>query len=150
MDARSHGHRYHMDCGEAKPDSDIEYGGLSAFDSYRDIQKDWLEEIVQSDAFKGASVKVVVIHMPPFGGWHGEEDIASKFVSVLEDAGVDIMFCGHLHRHIKKEAGDVAKFPVIANSNTHAIKASVKGNKMDVTIISDTGEVVDSFSITGK
>lgn len=138
-----------LDCGEDKPDSDMEYSGIAAFDQYRDVQKAWLENIIQTEEIKEAAIKIVIIHMPPFGGWHGEEEVAAKFIPVLDKAGVDIMFCGHLHRHIKKEAGELASFPIISNSNSNVIKATIKGNIMNIKIISESGAVVDEFSIKG-
>ncbi len=52
-----------LDCGEDKPDSDIEYSGIVDFDSYRDRQKAWLEEVVKSSNFTDAAVKIAIIHM---------------------------------------------------------------------------------------
>ena len=68
-----------LDCGEDKPDSDVEYSGIVAFDQYRDKQKAWLEEALKNKEFINAPYKVAIVHMPPFGGWHGEEEVAQKF-----------------------------------------------------------------------
>src|SRR5690625_5315672 len=43
-----------LDGGEDKPDSDIEYGGLSYFDEYREEQAEWLQQVVESEEFKSA------------------------------------------------------------------------------------------------
>lgn len=139
-----------LDCGEDKPDSDIEYSGIVAFDQYRDVQAEWLQEAVKSSEFTNAPIKVAIIHMPPFGGWHGEEEIAQKFVPILNSAGIDAMFCGHLHRYIKQEPQTGTNFPVIVNANTTAVKATTKGNTLNVKIINEKGETTDSFEIKGK
>lgn len=61
-----------MDGGEDKPDSDIEYYGLSDFDRYRADQVAWLKETVASEAFRTAPFKVAIIHVPPVNStWHG-------------------------------------------------------------------------------
>ena len=134
-----------LDCGEDKPDSDMEYSGIVAFDSYRTKQAAWLKEALKQDIFKNASYRVVVVHMPPFGGWHGEQEIADKFVPLLEEAGIDVMLCGHLHRHVFKKAGDGQNFPIIANSNKAIIKASTENSKLKINVMNLEGKLVDSL-----
>jgi hypothetical protein len=139
-----------LECGEDKPDSDIEYSGIVAFDQYRDTELAWLKEAIKSSEFADAPIKVAIIHMPPFGGWHGENEVAQKFVPLLNDAGTDIMFCGHLHRYIKQEPKPGTKFPIIVNANTSVVKAVAQGKNLNVKIIGEKGEIKDSFVITGK
>lgn len=86
--------------------------------------------------------------MPPFGGWHGEVDIAEKFVPLLNAAKPDVYLCGHLHNYIRNEAGkDGVAFPVIANSNNTLLKAEVQGNKMDIRILDLSGKETDRLVI---
>lgn len=139
-----------LDCGEDKPDSDIEYSGIVAFDQYRDTEKAWLEEVLKSADFVDAPFKVAMIHMPPFSGWHGEEEVAQKFIPLLNNADIDIMFCGHLHRYIKLEKNENIHFPIIVNSNTTAVKAFASSEKMMIKIINEKGEVTDSIEIKEK
>jgi predicted phosphodiesterase len=139
-----------LDCGEDKPDSDIEYSGIVAFDQYRDVQKTWLEEALKSKEYREASYKVVIVHMPPFGGWHGEEEIAQKFVPLLDKAGIDVMFCGHLHRHIKKEPQPGIEFPIIVNANNAVVKAVTEENGLKIEVLNMQGGLVDSLIIPSK
>lgn len=139
-----------LDCGEDKPDSDIEYSGIVAFDNYRKIQVQWLEKALKESIFQEASYRVVIIHMPPFGGWHGEKDIEEKFVPLLEKAGIDIMLCGHLHRHIHKKAGDGQNFPIIANANRAIIKAYTENNTLNINVVDEAGKLVDSLKIPSR
>jgi predicted phosphodiesterase len=136
-----------LDCGEDKPDSDLEYSGIVAFDSYRTKQAAWLKEALKQDVFQDAPYRVVVVHMPPFGGWHGEQEIADKFVPLLEEAGVDVMLCGHLHRHVHKKAGDGQNFPIIANSNKAIIKASTENSTLKINVFDVEGKLTDSMII---
>ena len=53
-----------LDCGEDKPDSDIEYGGLGAYDAYREEEAAWLRETVASEEFRNASARIVLLHIP--------------------------------------------------------------------------------------
>ncbi|MDX9881589.1 MAG: FN3 domain-containing metallophosphoesterase family protein [Prolixibacteraceae bacterium] len=136
-----------LDCGEDKPDSDIEYSGIVAFDQYRDKQKAWLEEALKSKEFTDAPYKVAVVHMPPFGGWHGEEEVAQKFVPLLDKAGVDVMFCGHLHRYIKKGPQPGAGFPIVVNANNTVVKAVAGENGLNIKVLNLQGGIVDSMII---
>ena len=64
-----------LDTGEDKPDSDIEYHGITDYDNYRTEQAKWLSEIVKSPDFLDAKFKVVIAHMPPLPDqdlWHGQ------------------------------------------------------------------------------
>ena len=124
-----------LDGGEDKPDSDIEYSGLAQFDAYRTEQQKWLKEVVQSEAFKTARHKVVLIHIPPVGSsWHGPADIRNKFLPVLNGQGITAMLCGHLHRYeyVKPEP-EVHDFPIIINA--HNTSLEVKAGLDNFTVI---------------
>src|SRR5690606_8580950 len=135
-----------LDSGEDKPDSDIEYSGLSAFDNYRTKQAEWLEEALQTPAYVNALYKVVICHMPPFGGWHGEQEVAEKFVPLLNQAGAQIMLSGHLHRHIKRMPGDSGyAFPVLVNSNQGLLKATADNHRLQIDVFDKDGKKTDSL-----
>ena len=114
-----------LDCGEDKPDSDLEYSGIVVMDEYRTRQARWLARVVRTPAFRDAKYKIAICHMPPFGGWHGEMEILEKFVPILNEAGVQVMLSGHLHRHVIHEADEQIHFPVIVNSNNHVLTADL-------------------------
>ena len=76
-----------LDTGEDKPDSDIEYSGITDYDRYRTEQAQWLAQAVQSDDFKQAKYKIVIAHMPPLPDknlWHGQMEVLEKFCSYIE------------------------------------------------------------------
>lgn len=132
-----------LDCGEDKPDSDIEYSGIVDMDNYRSEQAAWLERAVEDPAYKSAKYKIIICHMPPFGGWHGEEEILKKFVPILNRAGAQIMLSGHLHKHIIKAADSQVKFPIIVNANNHLIKVDLNNDQGLFSIIDVNGTLVD-------
>lgn len=136
-----------LDCGEDKPDSDIEYSGITAYDQYRTEEAEWLKEALKCKEYLDAPFKVVICHMPPFGGWHGEQEILNKFVPLLNDAKVDIMLCGHLHRHVKKEADANVKFPILVNSNEAVLKSKVNSKELHLEVISLDGKKTDEIRI---
>lgn len=137
-----------LDCGEDKPDSDIEYYGITAYDKYRTEQAEWLKKALKSELYQNAQFKVIVCHMPPFGGWHGEIDIAKKFIPLLNEASPDVYLCGHLHRYIRHNSGkEGVHFPLIVNSNNTLLKADVQNNKMEIRIYEQFGKEMDCFTI---
>lgn len=136
-----------LDCGEDKPDSDIEYSGIVDMDNYRTRQAEWLKKAVETPEFKNASYKIVICHMPPFGGWHGEEDIFNKFVPVLNKAGVQVMISGHFHRQVIRNADDKINFPVIVNSNNNLIKVDLNESGGLIRIIDQSGKTVEKMNL---
>jgi len=137
-----------LDCGEDKPDSDIEYSGIVNMDAYRTQQAEWLKEALERQEYQEAPYKVVICHMPPFGGWHGEEEIAEKFVPLLNAAGAQVMLSGHLHRHIKREAQPGAhRFPILVNSNNNMLRASADGQRLRIDVVDQSGKTVDSITL---
>jgi len=132
-----------LDTGEDKPDNDIEYSGITDFDNYRTQQAEWLRGVVQSDEFKNAKYRVVIAHMPPVpleDLWHGPQDFLNKMIPILNEAGVDIMFCGHLHRYVYQEPSDRFRFPIVVNSNTSYAAFRTDGDKFHVEVVNEDGK----------
>lgn|SRR5699024_3192068 len=143
-----------LDSGEDKPDTDIEYGGIDGyanFDYYRSQQAQWLKTAVQSKKFKSAPIKVAILHIPPFGGWHGETEVNEKFVPILNKAGIDIMLAGHLHRYVYKEpeAGNW-EFPIIVNGNNTVLQAKADVQKLDINVINRDGKQLNFISVKSR
>lgn len=136
-----------LDCGEDKPDSDIEYSGIVDMDHYRTRQAEWLKKAVETPEFINASYKIVICHMPPFGGWHGEEDIFNKFVPILNKAGVQVMISGHFHRQVIRNADDKIRFPVVVNSNNNLIKVDLTEAGGLIRIIDQAGKTVEKINL---
>lgn len=133
-----------LDTGEDKPDSDLEYSGIADYDAYRTQQAAWLKEALKRPEYTEAPYKVVIAHIPPFGGWHGELDVAEKFVPLLNAAGAQIMLSGHLHRNVKKmpQAG-AWNFPVLVNSNTSVVKAKADAQQLQIEVFDVNGKKID-------
>lgn len=90
-----------LDTGEDKPDDTPVYAGIVDFDSYREAQAEWLENIMNSNEYKSAPFKVVVMHIPPHhsGDWHGPTHCKELFSPLFEKHNVDVVLSGHTHRH---------------------------------------------------
>lgn len=109
-----------LDGGEDKPDSDIEYSELAYFDVYRSKQAEWLKSVVSSGAFRQAPFRIVIMHIPPTATtWHGTKDVVRKFIPILNNAGIDVMLCGHTHNYafIEKGADPAIDFPILINDD---------------------------------
>lgn len=142
-----------LDTGEDKPDSDIEYSGITSYDQYRSQQAEWLKEVVATEAFKKAKFKVVIAHMPPIpikNAWHGQKEVLDKFVPILNKADVDIMLCGHLHRYLYEQPGAAFNFPILVNSNNSCIAAQTNGDKLNVKIYGLDGKISFDKEYTAK
>ncbi|MCF3109143.1 metallophosphoesterase [Niabella sp. CC-SYL272] len=136
-----------LDGGEDKPDSDIEYSGITDMDAYRTEQAKWLRAIIQTDAFQKAKYKIAICHIPPANGWHGNQEITKKWVPILNEAGIQVMLSAHEHRHRIQQPSDATRFPIIVNSNNHIIKASITESEARFRIFDPMGKLVDQLSI---
>lgn len=139
-----------LDTGEDKPDSDLEYSGITDYDAYRTEQAEWLREAVKSPVFTEAPYRVVIAHMPPQPIkelWHGPQEVLEKFVPILNEAGVDVMLSGHLHRYINCPADDRVKFPVIINAHRTVVDGSADDSGLDFKIFSTDGSLVDRIHL---
>lgn len=136
-----------LDAGEDKPDSDIEYFGLSRFDAYRTKQQEWLRQEVLKEDFKSAKYRVVLIHIPPLGSsWHGPSDIRKKFLPILNDAGITLMICGHTHRYSYIEPDPALnQFPILINAHTTGLDVKVTQTGMSVKRKDIEGKILNTF-----
>ena len=142
-----------LDTGEDKPDSDIEYSGITDYDNYRTEQANWLMEAVKSKDFTEAKFRVVIAHMPPFADrplWHGQKEVLEKFVPILNQANVDVMLCAHTHRYSNNTPDVSIKFPMIVNGNATVLKGIANGNQLELVIKDMEGKTVDQITLNVK
>jgi acid phosphatase type 7 len=130
-----------LDCGEDKPDSDIEYSGIADFDAYRVEESVWLKETVQQKKYIDAPVKIAILHMPPMvGNWHGNLHLTETLLPVLNKANVTAMFSGHTHRYSFSPAQPgIINFPVLVNSNNAFVKCDIINGKVKAVIVTADG-----------
>lgn len=142
-----------LDTGEDKPDSDIEYSGITDYDGYRTEQVEWMKELRNNEDFKQAKFRVVIAHMPPSrtpGIWHGQKDVLNKFVPILNEIGVDLMLSGHLHRNLYEEPGTNIQFPILVNSNNSVVSVKTDGSLMHLEVLDLDGKVINRKSYSAK
>lgn len=138
-----------LDSGEDKPDSDIRFYGLSQSDPFREREAVWLENVVNSDEFKQAPIKIVFLHMPPtHRGWHGTKEVERLFMPILNEAGIDLMLAGHLHKHFYVlKGGENNNFPILINSNTWRTDLSINQNGIAIQLVDTSGKIMEKYSI---
>lgn len=142
-----------LDTGEDKPDSDIEYSGITDYDGYRTEQMEWLKTLKNHPDFQSAPFKVVIAHMPPSrikSIWHGQKEVMKKFVPALNELGVDLMLSGHLHINTYEEAGDDIHFPVLVNSNNSAVSVEVTEKQLKLKVLDTAGKVINEKTYSAK
>jgi Predicted phosphohydrolases len=132
-----------LDCGEDKPDSDIEYGGIAEFDPYREVEAEWLREVVKDKDF---DQRIVFLHIPPTTStWHGDKHLRDVFFPILEESGTSLMLSGHTHRHILAEPDSLHSYPILVNDNMSYLDVTVKGNRIDVKVVGGEPKTEKNF-----
>ena len=141
-----------LDGGEDKPDSDIRNLDIMITRQYVEEESLWLKSIVESDDFKNADVRIAFCHIPPGEkGWYGNATVSRLLVPTLNEAGIDLMLCGHIHT-LKYDAPGTttAAFPVLSNDNLTRLEAKVSPEKIDISIFDPEGKLVKSFNFNTK
>ena len=143
-----------LDCGEDKPDSDIEYGGTAAYDAYREQIAQWLKQTIASEEFKSAPVKIVLMHIPfeKGQGWWGNNELKRLLLPLLNEADVDVMLSGHNHSYSYREAGtiDGNTFPILVNSNNDRVEVKVTAKEIKMQVKDATGKTLHEKTIAVK
>lgn len=133
-----------LDPGEDKPDTDLEYYGITRMDDYRTEQAEWLAKLVLTPAFQHAKHRIVISHMPPVGDWHGAIDWDRKISPILNKAKIDIMLSAHWHVHKYFEANAQHQFPILINSNVHVLKGIFTAKESRLDVLDRQGKKVTS------
>lgn len=97
-----------LDCGEDKPDTNIEYGhpvygGVANFLPFRHAQTAYLKSLVAKGDFKDPSIRhrVAVCHINFTDSGRTYQDknpeIYEEWIASLNELGIDLLICGHHH-----------------------------------------------------
>lgn len=143
-----------LDTGEDKDDSNREYGGLADFDEYREEQAIWLEQQLNSKAYRKAKFKVVLMHIPHYhsGDWHGTMHCRALFGPLFNKYKIDMLISGHTHTFGIHEPQEGHNFPIIIGGGPNVSTRTVMrltANKscLNLVVTRDTGEVIGKYSI---
>jgi len=143
-----------LDSGEDKADISRAYFGMADFDKYRLEQLEWLKREVKSKRFKEASFRIVVVHMPIIEkqkNWYGMAFLAKHFGPVLQDAGIDLMLSGHIHKNIWIPADSSAfGYPVMIASNHNFTEVIVDEKKIVLKLKDIEGSVEEKYEVENR
>jgi len=94
-----------LDCGEDKCDTSIEYGGTIQFDTFRQRETAYIQNLLENAetewAAQGIRHRIVFCHIPfnryykhPFDAGINYYD---QWIRMLGEMKADLLLCGHLH-----------------------------------------------------
>ena len=154
-----------LDLCEDKPDSSKAGEHLNDYSKYRNKEVAWLKEVVKQSDFKNAKYRIAIQHIPPVGeylAYRGKNDL--HISEVLKDVNVDIMLCGHIHRHCIFSKGNDARdlyntsekarnvmkklvkaeeakvhYPIIANSHRESMLVHVSEENIKIEFLDMNG-----------
>jgi acid phosphatase type 7 len=137
-----------LDSGEDKPDDSPVYAGLVAFDAYRREQAEWLRKEVQTEPFRNAAFRIVIVHIPPIMTGYTPEQLSALWVPIFNDGGIDLVLSGHFHRLYKVlPAAGKNSFPVLGAPPEATIRAEVTSSRIDLNVIDIKGNTIDTLSL---
>lgn len=132
-----------LDCGEDKPDSDIEYAGLANYDSYREEEARWLGQVLETKEFVDSRVRIVVCHIPFItGDWHGCLHLKKLFLPLLNSVKIDLMLSGHTHAYSFHPADAHCSFPTIVNDDETVLKCEIDSENIKIRIVDQDNRLV--------
>jgi len=142
-----------LDSGEDKEDTHPVYAGLADFDNYREQQAEWLKKDFLSDGFKNSAFKIVLCHIPPFGGndWHGEQSIRKAWAPLFDVAEIDLLICAHTHRYNRMNPEDgLHSYPILIGDTDTFIRITASTDKLDLNVTDTEGTLKEAFTISSK
>ena len=143
-----------LDACEDKPDSDIEYSGTVISEPYMKAQEAWLKDVLASEEYLASEVRIVFCHIPPeLKGWYGNTNVCNYLVPHLNKAGIDAMFCGHIHKFRYDKVGcgiSNAEFPVVCFPNAHRTEVTATAKNISLDIFNSDGQKTQSLVLDVK
>lgn len=149
-----------LDAGEDKPDDDPAYSGLNDFSGYRKVQAEFLKQEIAGEAFRRATYRVLVHHIPLYAAG-GKDAIWAKlprdaWEHVLQDAPITLAICGHTHRAEICPAGTEGNsYPVAIGGGSGEQEATVMlleadPRQLTLKMFDTEGQMIQSLSIQGE
>ena len=140
-----------LDSYEDKPDDDINYSGKLVTEPFWDQESEWLKTVLGSQECKSATKRIVFCHIPPAkNGWHGNRTVYEKFVPLLNEAGIDVMFSAHTHRWAVHKVGDKnigANFPIVVNANRERLEVTTSRDSISLRAFDTEGNCTHKYDL---
>ena len=143
-----------LDACEDKPDNDIEYSGIVASSQYLNRQEQWLKKELATEECRNSEVRIAICHVQPeTKGWYGNAQMCEKLIPHLNEAGIDVMLCGHIHTWRAAEPdGSLsnAEFPVICNPNMQRMEVSATNETIEINTFCTKGNRTNTYTVKLK
>lgn len=149
-----------LDSGEDKSDTDAAYYGMADFDAYREEQAAWLVEEMQTESYRKALYRVVLMHIPPFesGDWHGTMHCREVFNPIFNQNKVSLVVSGHTHKYGVHLANAEHAYPIVIGGgkgtstsvntgNATVIKLKASREVLIIEMVDYNGNIVGLHSI---
>lgn len=142
-----------LDCGEDKPDTHWVYYGLNDFTDLRKAQVDFLKKELASKAFKKASKRVLVHHIPIYGNGDRYNPCRDEWGALLEKAPFAVSVNAHTHRYAYHPVGSAGNnYPVVVGGGYRMEGATVmvlqkKGKELTLRVLNTKGEVLQELNL---
>lgn len=134
-----------LDCGEDKTDDHKEYSGLNDFTQLRHEQVGFLQEELQSKAFKKADKRILIHHIPLYGC---DNLCWNLWEPLLRKAPFHVSINAHTHRFAYHPKGSLKNnYPVVIGGGNKVENATVmilekKKDKLRIKVLDATGKVL--------
>lgn len=125
------------DCGEDKPDTTYVYYNLNDFSKMRNDEKTFLTKEVASKAFKMASKRVLIGHVPLFGSADDYHPCRELWNPIIKHAPFNISINAHVHSFEYLPRDAFHSFPVVIGGGP---STNIKSNgAATVMVLQKTG-----------
>jgi hypothetical protein len=118
-----------LDCGEDKADDHREYSGLVDFASFRQEETEWLKTELASPAFRRATWRVLVHHIPLYPTIKesgNSKPCQELWADLLAKARIDLALNAHLHHVAFHAAHTVGNpYPLVIGGGNRLKEASL-------------------------
>lgn len=134
-----------LDCGEDKTDDHKEYSGLNDFTQLRHEQVGFLQEELQSKAFKKADKRILIHHIPLYGC---DNLCWNLWEPLLRKAPFHVSINAHTHRFAYHPKGSLKNnYPVVIGGGNKVENATVmilekKKDELKIKVLDATGKVL--------
>jgi endonuclease/exonuclease/phosphatase family metal-dependent hydrolase/predicted phosphodiesterase len=136
-----------LDCGEDKPDTTPVYYGMNDFDGLRREQADFLKTELKGKAFKTASGRVLIHHIPLYDpAMEYYNPCKELWGNILAKAPFDVCLNAHTHRFAYYPKGQFGNnFPVVTGGGDTMDNATMmilqkKGKNMTLRVVDTKGK----------
>jgi predicted phosphodiesterase len=141
-----------LDSGEDKEDTHEYYNGLVAFEAYRREQARWLAEDLRSEPARRARFRIVLSHIPPYGGdTFAIQDVRKAWEGAANQGRVDLWLSGHVHRYLRFDpAPGKNRYRLVVGPPDALMQVNATPKTMTVTITRENGEKLDSMVLGAR